>query len=175
MKYSKLTGIILNRHSVREADRFYTILTRDEGKLEVYAAGVRSLKSKRSASLDLLSLINFELVARGERRTLTHVELVQGFRAGKRALKDISRLFVLAELVDSLVPENDPHEEVYDLLETALTHLHRFDTPDYLTRFKRKLLILLGYGEPEGDLDTYIESLLSRPLRSSLIDKLTLS
>lgn len=172
MRYQKNQGIIINRRAVGDADRFLTILTPSEGKLAVYARSVRSPRSRRTASLDLYNLIKFEVSEQRNRRTLTHVELVDSFRAGKRKLGDISRLFVLGELVDALVPENDPHPEVYELLLTALTHLPRFDTPAYLIRFKKKLLLLLGYwhtGILDQDLDRYIESLLDRHLRAGQI------
>lgn len=171
MRYHKLEGIILNKRSVGDSDRFYTIYCRDAGKISVYARSVRNLKSKRAGTLDLYSLIKFELVERGERKTLTHVELVDGYRAGKKKLGDISRLFAFGELIDSLLAEDDPHPEVYDLFKQALTHLSRFDTPQYLVRFKKKLLVLLGFWDPsltDADLDPYIESLLSRPLRAKI-------
>ncbi len=147
-----------------------TIFTPDQGKISVYARSIRNIKSKRAASLDLFSHIKFELVEQHDRRTLTSVELINGHHINKDTLHNISRLFQIGELVDVLTAEDDPHPEVYHLLLTAITHLHRFATPDYLIRFKKKLLLLLGYGDFEKlDLDTYIDSLLSRPLRSGQI------
>lgn len=167
MHYQKHLGIIINRRAVRDADRFLTILTPDQGKIVVYARSVRSTKSRRTASLDLFNLIKFEVSQKGGRRTLTHVDLKESFRADKKKLSDISRLFALGELVDALLPEDDPHPEVYRLLLTALTHLSRFDTPEYLSRFKLKLLKLLGYGTPPtSNIDAYIESILGNPLRA---------
>lgn len=172
MKYTKLDGIIINRRIVGDADRFLTIMTREVGKISVFARSVRSMKSKRASSLDLFSLIRFELVERGERKTLTHVELLDGYREGKKKLGDISRLFAIGELVDALVPEDDPHAIVYDLLEKALTHLSQFAMPEYLYRFKLRLLKELGYENPSStvdNLDDYIESILSRSLRAKMI------
>lgn len=171
MQYHKLDGIIINRHAVGDADRFYTIMTRDEGKIEVYARAVRSMKSKRSASLDLFSLIRFELVEKGERRTLTHVDLLNGYHDGKKKLSDISRLFVIGELVDALVPENDPHPEVYDLLEKSLTHLSQFSMPEYLSRFKLRLLKELGYENPDvnpTNMDSYLESIIGKSIKTNI-------
>lgn len=172
MQYHKLEGIIINRLSVGDSDRFYTILTRDAGKIRVYARSVRSIKSKRASSLDLFSRITFEVIDRGGRRTLTHVELTDSYRSGKRELKDISRLFQMGELIDALVPEDDPQTSIYELLQTALTHLARFDTPDYVKRFKLRLLRELGFENPsltDSQLDDYIESLISRSLRTDKI------
>lgn len=172
MKYVRHDGIIINRHLVADADRFFTIMTYDEGKIEVYGKGVRKIQSKRSASLDLFSLIRFEYVEKGERRTLTHVELLDGYREGKKKLGDISRLFVIGELIDALVPENDPHPEVYNLLNTAIANLPRFASEKYLLRFKKRLIHLLGYGHDvvsDQNIDIYIESLISRSLHAKII------
>lgn len=169
MKYQKLTGIIINRHIVKEADRFLTIYTLEEGKISVYARGVRSVKSKRGSQIDLFSHIKFELFEKSDRRTLTSVELLNGHHLNKTTLANISRLFQIGELVDALTPEHDPHEEVYDLLVTALGNLSKFETPEYLFRFKKKLLELLGYGDrplTSEEIDDYIATLVIRPLRS---------
>lgn len=172
MKYSKLEGIIINRRVVKDSDRFLTIFTKEMGKISVYAHGIRSITSKRAGSLDLFSHIKFELIEQNDRRTLTSVELLDGHHVNKTTLGNISRLFQIGELIDALLPEDDPHVEVYALLQSALTHLHRFATPEYLYRFKKKLLLLLGYGDREltmDQIDNYIESLLSRPLQAKSI------
>ena len=172
MHYTKLTGIIINRRSIGDADRFLTILTAEAGKLSLYAHGIRSLKSKRGASLDLFSEIKFEIRESAGRTSLVSVELIDSHAEAKQGLKDMSRLFQLGELVDALVPEADPQVEVYELLQTALAHLTRFDTPEYVFRFKRRLLQLLGYWDTEltvQSIDPYLESLLQRPLRTRQI------
>lgn len=171
MKYLKYSGIIINRHIVKDNDRFLTIYTRENGKIAVYARGVRSVKSKRGSQIDLFSHIRFEVFEKNDRATLTSVELVNGHSESKAKLGDISRLFQIGELVDALTPEHDPHIEVYGLLVTALANLSRFETPQYLYRFKKKLLSLLGYGDrplAPIDIDDYIESLLTRPLRAKI-------
>lgn len=171
MKFQKYTGIIINRRAVSDADRFLTIYTEEQGKISVYARGVRSVKSKRGSQIDLFSHIKFEVIEKGDRRTLTHVELLDAHRDSKTELKHISRLFQIGELVDRLTAEEEPGEDVYQLLVTALTHLSHFDTPEYMERFKKKLLSHLGYGTQDLDpaaLDDYIESLLDRPLRTKL-------
>ena len=170
MLYQKFTGVIINRHVVKDADRFLTIFTAESGKISVYAKGVRSVKSKRASQLDLFSHIKFEVIEKGDRRTLTHVELLDDHHASKTALGNIGRLFQIGELTDRLTAEDDPHMEVYELLVTALAQLHHFETPEYLYRFKKKLLLLLGYGDFENqDIDSYIDSLLTHPLRAKII------
>src|SRR3989339_377658 len=106
MKFHKLEGIIINRRSLRDADRFLTIFTREHGKINVYAHAIRTIKSKRVGSLDLFSHIRFELFEKGERKTLTSVELLSSHQHNKSALHNISRLFQIGELIDGLLPED---------------------------------------------------------------------
>jgi len=172
VKYQKFTGIIINRHIVKDSDRFLTIYTQEEGKISVYARGVRSVKSKRGSQIDLFSHIKFELYEKNDRRTLTSVELLDGHHISKTSLSNISRLFQIGELVDRLTVEQDTHPEVYDLLVTALANLSRFETSEYLFRFKKKLLELLGYGDrplSPKEIDEYIDTLLDRPLRAKIL------
>ena len=171
MKYQKFSGIIINRNIVKDADRFLTIYTLEQGKISVYARGVRSVKSKRSSQIDLFSHIKFEIFEKNDHRTLTSVELLDGHHLSKTSLTNISRLFQIGELVDALTVEHDPHKEVYDLLVTALANLSRFETEEYLYRFKKKLLAILGYGDRPltlTEIDDYIESLLDSPLRTKI-------
>lgn len=167
MKYFKYHAIVINRRNIKDADRFLTLYTLESGKIDVYAKSVRSLKSKRLASLDLFTHISCEVYEKNERKTLTQVELLHTHQASKTSLHNISRLFQIGELVDKLTADEDPHPAIYNLLLTALTHLHRFDTPEYLTRFKKKLLTELGFDPNPSDLDAYIASLLTKPLQAS--------
>lgn len=168
MNFLKTQGIILNRMNYGDADLILTIFTRDNGKITCMARGSRKITSKRLGRLEPYSHISFELVQNGERNTLTHVELISDYSLNKKELFNISRIYQIGELLNSLLPENEPHVEVYDLTLKALDNLLKFETPEYLRRFKRSLLQKLGYGlldKSEETLDRYIESLLEKPLK----------
>ncbi len=172
MHFLKAEGIIINRLVLRDADKLLTIFTPQYGKIVCYARGVRHIKSSRVAKLDIFSRIKFEFIAKGDRKTLTHVELVSSYRQSKTNLANISRLFQIGEIINGLMPEDQPHQEVYHLLDLALANLNRFATPEYLYRFKLKLLKLLGYGKADltpQTIDFYLESILERPLRTPTI------
>ena len=176
MHYLKYHGIIINRRVVKDSDRFLTIYTLEQGKISVYARGIRSVKSKRGSQLDLFSHIRFDVIEKNDRMTLTSVELLDGHHVSKTTLANISRLFQIGELIDRLTVEHDRHTEVYDLLVLALANLARFETPEYIFRFKKKLLEILGFGLPvipsevggSNIVDNYIDSLLTHPLRAKI-------
>ncbi len=172
MHFLKSEGIIINRLTLRDADKLLTIFTPDYGKLVCYARGVHNIRSSRLTKLNIFSRIKFELVVKGNHKVLTHVDLLSSYRHNKTNLVHIQRMFQIGELINELTPEEQAQPEIYDLLETALTHLSRFSTPEYLYRFKLKLLHLLGYGRNDlqpQTIDAYIESILEHPLRTPTI------
>ncbi|MBI2098873.1 DNA repair protein RecO [Candidatus Uhrbacteria bacterium] len=63
MTYRTL-GIVLRRRDVREADRLYTIYTREHGKIEAIARGGRKMASKLSPHLETFATVDL-LIARG--------------------------------------------------------------------------------------------------------------
>lgn len=171
MKLNKSSGIIINKFKLRDADLFLTIFTRDEGKMVLFAKSARNIKSSRATKLDLFSYINFNYIERNHRYTLTSVDLKKSYRDSKDNLYNISRLFQIGELIDKLLPENEVNQHIFDILDTALSNLHRFHTKDYMRRFKVRILKDLGYGDlsDKTNVDDYITTILESPLKSSII------
>lgn len=56
-------GIVLGYRPLREADRLYSVLTPDRGKLELLARGSRKVTSKLAGSLEPLNLLAVEAVS----------------------------------------------------------------------------------------------------------------
>ena len=120
----------------------------------------------------MFSKIKFNYIEKSGRKTLTQVELIDGYQPSKKDLSNISRLFQIGEMINNLLPEDEENNNVYELLALALENLHKFETSEYVLRFKKRLLKELGYGDidkSEHELDQYIESILEKPLRSKKI------
>lgn len=105
-------GIVLGQVPRREADRLYTIFTRDFGLVRASASGVRKEVSKLRGNLEPFSIANVSLVkGKGEWR-ITSAELIK-----KVSLRrNIARVF---NLVERLAGAEVTHPEIFDLLENA--------------------------------------------------------
>lgn len=136
-------GLVISARPVREADRIYSILTRDFGLLRAIAGGVRNSTSKLRGSLEPLSLANISLVKGKERWRITSVEQVRKIRS----LPEITRPLVLLE---KLVQGEEAHPELFDVVESALEGDPIFGEGDEIVLVAR-ILHALGYLE-ESDL-----------------------
>jgi DNA repair protein RecO (recombination protein O) len=57
MRQQKFLGLVIKRANFSEADKLVTLFTREVGKATFVAKGVRRVKSRRSAHLELFNLV----------------------------------------------------------------------------------------------------------------------
>jgi len=167
-------AIVLKRRNTGEADRSLTLFTKNYGKIRVLARGVRKISSKRAPHIEVFTRIIVTVHKGKGIDSLTDVAPVATYGAVRTDLKRVGAAYYLCELIDGLLPEEQIHTDVFDLLATALTTLATVDRGrvDVLrVRFATALLRMLGYLErgkapPGGDIDTYVEQLLERRLKT---------
>lgn len=171
MQYLKDIGFIVRRVNVGDADRFITLFTRNNGKVEIMAKGVRKITSKRASSVELLNKISFQAVRSSKNYILTEVELISPCSHMKKDLVAMQGLFLISELIHVLCPHNQKQTSIFNLLEDTL-HVDKFKTDYDLFDFQVKLLAYLGYWDPartfsgQEDLTEFIEQITERKLRT---------
>jgi DNA repair protein RecO (recombination protein O) len=114
--------VVLRKLDYGEADRIYTLLTREHGKVGAIAKGVRRTTSRLGPALELFGQVDV-LLATG--RNLDVV--VQAVRLeGPRIAADVERTAhagLITELADRVSEERHPVEGLYELTVMALREL----------------------------------------------------
>lgn len=168
----KTEGIVLKRKNVSEADKIITLYTKDFGRLQVKAVGVRKITSRRAAAIEPFNLIKLTLHKGRGMPILTEVETLDVFQSLKEDLQKVGFAYHLCELVDGLCPENVENEHIFSMLKDIFSKLSKEKEIFLLiNRFEVELLILLGYwpkNKPSERLDTQflIETLLEKKLKT---------
>lgn len=123
MRYFRAEGIIIKRKNYGEADRLITIFTRQFGKLQVKATGVRKITSRRSPHVELLNYTEVALYQGKHYPILVEAVTKNLFSDIKNDLTKVGFSYHLCELIDGLCPENEEHESVFQLLKSTLDRL----------------------------------------------------
>ncbi len=116
-------AIILSRHDVREFDQRIVCYTREAGKREYIARGVKKITSKLSSSLEPSLYVTIAYAAGAERDYVINAEI----ESPRVNLRSDATTLLLARtslrIVDEAVtnPESDPR--LFDFLESWLTYL----------------------------------------------------
>jgi DNA repair protein RecO (recombination protein O) len=173
MRSFKTLAIVINRKNFGEADRILTVFSKDKGKIKIIAKGVRRIKSRRSAQVELLNLSALSITDH-RLPVLTEAENIKHFPALKENLKKSGIAFYLCELVDGLTAERQQHPEVYELLEETLGRLEQEENYKKLvSEFEQNLLSVLGFWPREQlmleDKGNYIEDLMEKQIKSKRI------
>ena len=179
MRTYKTEGIIIKRKNFGEADRILTVLTKNQGKIQVKATGVRKIQSRRSSHVELLNHSTlFIYKGRGILPVLTEAETLNSFQEIKDDLTKVGFSYHLCELVDGLCAENQENRQVFFLFRETLEYLSKEeDMVSVIHEFEAELLTLLGFWPKNRvvknvNTEYIIENILERRLkRKSLFSK----
>ncbi len=113
-------GIVLATHPFKEADRVYTVLTRDLGLLRATALGVRKEVSKLRGNLEPYSLSHISFVKGKERWRITSAEFISKIPSVRAVANP---LFLLEKLIQG----EEAHPELFDEVEQSLLSAGEYD------------------------------------------------
>ncbi|MFM7397296.1 MAG: DNA repair protein RecO [Gammaproteobacteria bacterium] len=137
---------VLHHRPWRDTSRMLDVLTRDHGRLTLFARGVRGPKSRSASLLQPFCLLLASWSGSGDAGQLTQVE-AGGDRASPLPAASLLSAWYLNELVLKLTTRHDPQPAVFDLYHDSLNRLRAGEAiAAVLRRFERQLLDLLGYG-----------------------------
>lgn len=143
----KIEAIILKRKNMGEADRLLTVFSKEHGKLNLLAKGIRRIPSRRSPHLELFNHVSM-LIHRGKSLdTILEVSPLATFQQVKKDLKSIALAYTTSELVDVLCAPHQEHKNVYDFIISTFTNLDRqSDFPyEFGQEIGKSLLSELGF------------------------------
>ena len=143
-------GIVLAERPVREADRVYSILTREFGLIRATATGVRKEASKLRGALEPFIISSISLVRGKEYWRATSAESIQRISPSLNIARPLA-------LVEKLVQGEVPHPELFDAVEQEV--ISSSDDEMFETRFVSRILFRLGYLK-ESDITLDKKSLI---------------
>jgi DNA repair protein RecO (recombination protein O) len=149
---------ILHHRPFRETGRIFEVLTREDGRLSVFARGVRGPKARLAAVLQPFRLLLLSWSGRGDAPTLTGAE--NGGDTTALPAACLLSGFYVNELVLQLTTRHDPQPALFDAYHGALQGLKEgAPLAPTLRVFEKRLLQMLGYG-----LDLGTEAMSGRPI-----------
>jgi DNA repair protein RecO (recombination protein O) len=148
MPSEKATAIILRTVEFSETSLVVTLFTREFGKIGALAKGARRLKGPFESALDLLALCRIVFLHKSSEALdlLTEAKLLRRFRPAGHDLSGLYAGYYIAELLDGLTDDDDPHPELFDLADETLAAIGSGESvAKRVVRFELIALKLLGH------------------------------
>lgn len=155
-----MLAVVLARKNWREFDQMVSLYTREQGKIEVLAKGIKKIISKNSSNLEILSLVEIEVAQGKEIDYLTKVQPVKVF---KNIYSDVDKIFIgsfFVKTVDANTLTQERDEIVFNLLVSVLDFINSATEINFLnlaTGFILKFWQCLGFGAPKDDVRVWLE------------------
>lgn len=123
MGFIKSEAIVLRTKNLREADKLITLYTRNYGKVQAVAKGLRKVKSRYGASLEIFSHNQVMLYTKTNKdiATITGCKLIRPFYSLRESYFKYSMASYLLELVDKLSDYREINEEIFRLLDKSFS------------------------------------------------------
>ncbi len=115
-------AIVLRQYALAEADRIVVFLTREWGTLRAVVRGAKKLSSRMGSCIEPLNHVRLQFYAKegAELARIWHCETVHSYLGRNPTLDRLFGFSYLAELVQELVPENNPNPLLFRLFLAIL-------------------------------------------------------
>jgi DNA repair protein RecO (recombination protein O) len=120
----RLTGIILGKKDIGEADRIYTFYTLEKGKIQAVAKGVRKSQARLAASLENFNLVSFTIVGKGGAKKITNSIVEENFQNIRNNYDLLESVFQSMKIINGLVEKEEKDEQLFQYLADYLYALN---------------------------------------------------
>jgi len=135
---------LLHHRPYRDTSRILDVFSRDQGRLTLFARGVRGGKSPLASVLQPFQPLWVSWTGKGEAGQLTRAEAMPQAPLPPSA---VMSGYYLNELLIRLTTRHDPLPALFDAYDAALNEMRTAATPNRALRsFEKRLLDILGYG-----------------------------
>ncbi|HWT05600.1 MAG TPA: DNA repair protein RecO, partial [Xanthomonadales bacterium] len=142
---SSTDAIVLRARPLGEADRVYTLLTRERGKVDAVAKGVRRPRSSLGGRLEPLAEVRVALHKGRSLDVVTEARTIKSYWDGLVRPDALATASLFAETVDMFCEPDLALPEIYALLAGAIGAVAASGAPAGLVpRFQLRLLHALG-------------------------------
>jgi DNA repair protein RecO (recombination protein O) len=148
MSFCKTPAVTLKRSDYRDSSQIITFYTRDYGKIQTLAKGLKRSVKGVSGGIDLLTYNNIVFIhrERSSLNILTEWVLQDNFHSLREDLKKSHSAFYILELIREFTEENDKNEPLFDLFINTLSEIaSRGDSTVSTLAFEIQMLALLGH------------------------------
>lgn len=120
-------GFVFKKSDRSEADRTFSILTEDYGRLEVVGRAIRKINSKLRYGIDRFYFSEIEFIQGKNNKTLTDAFAIKKFKSSENDLNGDKIACKISEILDKVIRGQEKDKELFNLLYEVFEKLGHKD------------------------------------------------
>ncbi len=121
----KTRGLVFKKEDRQDADRIFSVFTRDFGRVEIFAKAIRKINSKLKGGIDIFFLSELEFIQGKNRKTLTDAVSIEKFKHIAQSPEKTETAGRVCGLLDDFIKGPQTDGGIWDLAEEIFTKLNR--------------------------------------------------
>jgi len=115
MEY-RYTSVILKKRDIGECDRLYTFYSRESGKIQAFARGIRKPSAKLAGQLENFSTVSLIVMRSRGAGNIKSAFCEYSPIVMKSEFNTLRSSFFAAEMIDRLIETEEPDVRIFDLI-----------------------------------------------------------
>jgi len=145
------TGFVFKKEDRQEADRIFSVFTRDFGRVELFAKAIRRISSKLKGGIEIFSLSDISFIQGKNRKTLIDATVVENFSNIPKNPEKTAAALKACRVLDIFIQGQELDEKMWKLV---VDFFQKLDQEPRLAAASRlmyyyfiwNLFLVLGYG-----------------------------
>jgi DNA repair protein RecO (recombination protein O) len=141
-------AFVLKSVNYGDADKIFTLLSQERGKISASAKGVRKISSKRRGSLDTLNLVDLKIHESASGfKTITETSIIDSFSGAKKNIERTFSGYYISEMIAKNLEEDHESRILFDLIYKSFKMLSNIRVPTKVavSYFEINFMKLMGY------------------------------
>jgi len=142
----RVQAVVMHRKDWGEADRLVRLFSREQGKLQAIAKGVRKLHSRKAGHLEPFTRVSLQLARARDIPIITQAEALDLYMPLREDLLLTTYTSYVIEILDRFTYEEGENRFIYNLLVDTLDRLGKLYEPELVVRYyEMRLLDYVGF------------------------------
>lgn len=122
--YYRTQAFVFKYEDRLEADRIFSVFTKDFGKMEIFGKAIRKIASKLRGGMNIFSLADIEFVEGKNRKTLIDAISLQRFPALSKNPEKLRLAFSISKTIESFMKGQEKDERSFGLIHETFEKLN---------------------------------------------------
>ncbi len=141
------TGFVFKKEDWLEADRVFSVFTKEFGRLEVFGKAIRKIASKLKGGIEIFHVCQLEFVQGKTKKTLTDALALQTFKTIPTSPEKAEIAYRIASLLEQFIKGEQKDEHILELITDAFVKLNNSPARQLVhLYFFWNFVAVLGYG-----------------------------
>lgn len=150
--YHRTEGFVFKKEDSQEADRIFSVFSKDFGKIKIVARSIRKINSKLKGGMEIFYLSDIAFVQGKHRKTLVDVASIEKFSNIFESPEKISVAHSIAQIINNFIKGEEQDERIFNFLHESFNKLNGYQLPTAVSYqlfyhyFFWNFITILGYG-----------------------------